>query len=704
MAPPALVEEFKEAMEESLTWKVDIAIETGCARITIMDFPCYDGRTRDVDITMPLRALKGETVSINDIRFRTDSGPFPSPFVMDNGRLQGIHERGYHLNGREEIINLITDVISWDSVGTVARSPWRLAASTCRDEFLRRAILEEVQRYREMIRGIQKPGSDAFLPDDNITRIEVSPKACNVIEELVLGDPRHECGGTLIGSICRDDSTGRTISYVDDVYTDWEYGGSAENRCRYPLEVIKAIRDAIGYDMIIEVRLNGDDKKEGGITPDMLKQISQSYQGTPADRALRNAIGNNSIRALALNQDNLKEMDTHFSVRVNSKGITDQQSSGRCWLFTGLNVMRAKTLARYGFRSFEFSEIYPFFWDQLEKANLFLQGIIDTRGRGMEDETVQWLFKHPLSDGGTFTGVADIVGKYGLVPKEAMPETYSSNNTSQMAELISLKLKEYALRLREMGAEGKGDKALVEEKTRMLGTVYRMLALNLGVPPTEFDYVRRDAQGNPVETEHHTPMTFLEKYGDPQLLTHYVMLMNDPSRPYYKTYEIDYDRHRYDGRNWTYVNLPIEDIKQMAIASLKDSTMMYFSCDVGKFLNSKRGLLDVNNYDYESLMGTTFGMDKKERIQTFSSGSSHAMTLMAVDLDAEGRPTKWMVENSWGASSGYQGHLIMTDEWFDEYMFRLVVETKYVPADVMKLFEQKPERLPAWDPMFAPEE
>ena len=228
MAPPELVEEFKEAMEGSLTWKVDIAIETGCAKVAIKDFPCYDGRIRDVDITMPLRALKGGTVSINDIRFRTDSGPFPSPFVMDNGRLQGIRERGDRLNGREEIINLITDVISWDSVGTVARSPWRLAASTCRDEFLRRAILEEVQRYREIIRGIQKPGSDAFLPDDNITRIELSPKACKVIEELVLGDPRHECGGTLIGSICRDDSTGRTIAYVDDVYTDWEYGGSAE--------------------------------------------------------------------------------------------------------------------------------------------------------------------------------------------------------------------------------------------------------------------------------------------------------------------------------------------------------------------------------------------------------------------------------------------------------------------------------------------
>ncbi|WP_288316210.1 C1 family peptidase [uncultured Mediterranea sp.] len=442
---------------------------------------------------------------------------------------------------------------------------------------------------------------------------------------------------------------------------------------------------------------------KGGISPDMLGQIRQTYQGTASDKALRNAIGNNSIRNLALNQENMQDMDTHFSVRVNSKGITDQQSSGRCWLFTGLNVMRAKAIAKYGMPAFEFSEIYPFFWDQLEKSNLFLQGIIDTSDKPLEDKTVQWLFQHPLSDGGTFTGVADIVGKYGLVPKEAMPETNSSNNTSQMAELISLKLKEYGLQLRELGTNGAKRSVMLEEKTKMLGTIYRMLVLNLGVPPTEFNFVRKDAQGNPVETEHHTPMSFLEKYGDKDLLTNYVMLMNDPSREYYKCYEIDYDRHRYDGKNWTYINLPVADIKEMAIASLKDSTMMYFSCDVGKFLNSKRGLLDVNNYDYESLMGTTFGMDKKQRIQTFSSGSSHAMTLMAVDLDKDGKPLKWMVENSWGPQAGYQGHLIMTDRWFDEYMFRLVVETKYVPEKVKELLKQKPIRLPAWDPMFAEE-
>ena len=443
--------------------------------------------------------------------------------------------------------------------------------------------------------------------------------------------------------------------------------------------------------------------RKGGISDAMLNQIKQSYEGTSADKALRNAIGNNDIRKLALNQENLTGMDTHFSVKVNSKGITDQKSSGRCWLFTGLNVMRAKAIGKYGFQSFEFSEIYPFFWDQLEKANLFLQGIIDTRDKPLNDKTVEWLFQHPLSDGGTFTGVADIVGKYGLVPKEAMPETNSSDNTSRMANLISLKLKEYGLQLRDLASNGAKPAALDKEKTAMLGTIYRMLVLNLGVPPTEFDYVRKDAQGNPVETEHHTPMSFLKKYGDENLLTNYVMVMNDPSREYYKCYEIDYDRHRYDGKNWMYVNLPVEDIKEMAIASLKDSTMMYFSCDVGKFLNSERGLLDVKNYDYESLMGTTFNMDKKQRIQTFSSGSSHAMTLMAVDLNKDGKPVKWMVENSWGPASGYQGHLIMTDEWFDEYMCRLVLETKYVPAKVMDIFKQKPIRLPAWDPMFAEE-
>ena len=415
---------------------------------------------------------------------------------------------------------------------------------------------------------------------------------------------------------------------------------------------------------------------KGGIDARMLQQIEKGYEDTPANRAIRNAIGNNDISALVVNQDNQKAMDTNFSIRVKSKGITNQASSGRCWLFTGLNVMRAKAIEQYSLPVFEYSQVYSFFYDQLEKANLFLQGVIDTRHQPMDDKMVEWLFQHPLSDGGTFCGVADLVKKYGLVPKDVMPETYSSTHTSTMRSLISQKLKEYGLKLRDDAARGVKQTDLEAQKTEMLSTVYRMLVLNLGIPPKEFDFVRKDAEGKPVATEHHTPMSFYEKY----------------------------DRHTYDGQNWVYVNLPIDEIKDMAIASLKDNTMMYFSCDVGKFQDAKRGLLDVNNFDYGSLMGTTFGMDKKQRIQTFASGSTHAMTLTAVDLDQTGKPVKWMVENSWGADRGYQGFLIMTDEWFNEYMFRLVVESRYATAKVKELLKQTPVKLPAWDPMFAEEE
>ena len=381
--------------------------------------------------------------------------------------------------------------------------------------------------------------------------------------------------------------------------------------------------------------------QQGGISGEMLNQIKQSYKATPADKAIRNALGGTSINTLALNQENRADFDTEFSHKVLSKGITDQQSSGRCWLFTGLNVLRSQMIAKYGLDEMEFSQNYCFFYDQLEKANLFLQGIIDTSGKPMDDKMVEWLFKNPIGDGGQFTGVSDILTKYGVVPAEVMVETNSSNSTGRMSNLIGLKLKEYGLQLRDLSTtKGTTVADLEKKKTEMLGTIYRMLVLNLGEPPTKFTWTRKDAKGNPVETKEYTPQSFFQEYIGDDLKNNYVMLMNDPSRDYYKLYEIDYDRHAYDGKNWTYVNLPIEDIKQMAIASIKDSTMMYFSCDVGKFFDRDRGILDVNFYDYGSLMGTTFGMDKKQRIQTFASGSSHAMTLMAVDLDANGKPKK----------------------------------------------------------------
>ena len=442
-------------------------------------------------------------------------------------------------------------------------------------------------------------------------------------------------------------------------------------------------------------------KDNGGISAEMLTQIRTGQTNSQAEKAARNALAQNSISELATNADNLAMIDTHFSHRVRTKGITDQHQSGRCWLFTGLNVLRAKMINDLDLPSLEFSQNYLFVYDQLEKSNLFLQAVIDTKHLPMDDRKVEWLFKNPLNDGGQFTGVSNLVMKYGVVPAEVMPENYQSNNTTQVGNLLKLKLREFGLKLREQ----KDRRSTVALKTEMLTEIYSMLVRAYGVPPTEFEWTRHDKDGNPIETKRYTPKSFYEEYfSGIDLEKNFVMVMNDPTREYHKVYEIEYDRHVYDGDNWLYLNLPIEEVKALAIASIKDNTAMYFSCDVGKYLLSKKGTLDINNFDYESLMGVEFPMNKEERVRTFASGSSHAMTLIAVDLDEEGNPKKWMVENSWGANSGWKGNLIMTDEWFEEYMFRVVVDKKYIPTETLKLLEQKPIELPSWDPMFAYEE
>jgi len=443
---------------------------------------------------------------------------------------------------------------------------------------------------------------------------------------------------------------------------------------------------------------------QGGISQSMLTKIKKDNAQNASDRILSNAMARYNINDLALRANNPASRDVWFSNEVPSKGISDQKQSGRCWLFSGLNVMRAKMIKNYSLGEFQFSQAYVFFYDQLEKSNLFLQAVVDNANDPIDSQQNAWLFQHPLSDGGTFCGVRDLVSKYGLVPAEVMPETTSANNTSRMSQLISLKLREFALELRSMVAAGKKPAAIEARKAEQLSTVWHMLSICLGTPPEKFTWTRRDASGKAVDTREYTPRQFFEEYVGGDLKNDFVMLMNDPSRPYYKVYTVDMDRHVYDAPDWTYLNLPMDEIEDIAIASIKDSTMMYMSCDVGKFYDAKSGVLSLDNYDYGELLGTTFGMNKADRIRTGASASSHAMTLMAVDLATDGKAMKWKVENSWGPTAGQKGHLIMTDGWFREYLFRLVPEKKYVPEATLQLMNQTPVRLPAWDPLFQGEE
>ncbi len=447
-------------------------------------------------------------------------------------------------------------------------------------------------------------------------------------------------------------------------------------------------------------------QNSGGISEKMLSEIKKQNTGGASDKALFNAIAANSIDVLAKNHSVSEgELDTYFSNETKAQSITNQKSSGRCWMFSGLNVLRSDFAKQSDSLSVELSQDYLFFYDQLEKANLFLQGVIDCADKPMDNERVRFFFQTPTNDGGTFCGVADLTEKYGVVPKSVMPETYSAENTSRMAALLKSKLREYGLKLRKMASDKKQKQQLQSEKTKMLSTIYHMLKLTLGEPVTEFTYAFKDKNGRSLAAKKYTPKEFFKEItGKETLNGTFIMVMNDPRREYYKTYEVEYDRHTYDGHNWKYLNLPMDEIAKLAIASIKDGKKMYSSYDVGKFLDRKRGYCDIKSFDYGTLFNTTFPMNKAERISTFDSGSTHAMTLTAVDLDSKGNPVKWKVENSWGADWGQKGCLIMTNEWFNEYMFRLVVDKKYVSDKLLKLAEQKPVMVMPEDPLFGVDE
>ncbi|MDP4184456.1 MAG: C1 family peptidase [Bacteroidota bacterium] len=437
-----------------------------------------------------------------------------------------------------------------------------------------------------------------------------------------------------------------------------------------------------------------------GLTNSDIEKIRSTFVSDSYTKGMQNALSGNDIQKIALNRSSVGTVDHLFKYRVSVSGITNQKSSGRCWMFTSLNIFRPIAIKKYNLKEFEFSQNYLYFWDILEKSNLFLNNIVATADKPFDDRKVNWYFKSPIDDGGVWNSFVNLVKKYGLMPKEIMPETNSSENTSWMIKLIARKVREDGLELRTIVAAHKPQKQVEARKLEMLTEVYRMLALNLGQPPKDFQWRYKDKEGSVTDYKKYTPQSFRDEVLVDVNLDDYVMVMNDPTRPYYKHYEIENYRNTQEGKNWHYVNLPNDEIKRYAIESIKNNEALYASCDVAQQLNRKDGILDVNNYDYESVYGIKFGMDKKARILTGESGSSHGMALIAVDVNQNGKPLLWQFENSWGNDTGHEGYLTFTDAWFDNYMFRFVIPKKYLDSKIVEIYNGKAELLPPWDPMF----
>jgi bleomycin hydrolase len=435
------------------------------------------------------------------------------------------------------------------------------------------------------------------------------------------------------------------------------------------------------------------------ISPEILKEFENSLTINQDIRARINAVTNNDIKKVAFNRDALEELDHHFAYRIKTGEVTDQKSSGRCWLFTSLNVLRPGIIKKYDLKDFQFSENYLFFYDQLEKSNVFLEAILENREKADDDEMTIWLFKNAIGDGGVWNMMVDLIKKYGAVPRNAMLEAHSSENTRMMTRLLRRKLREGAYQLRQMHQQGMDLEQLREEKIKILADVYKILVISLGEPPKSFSwrYETKDGKLSPAKT--YTPLQFYKEFIG-QDVENYIMMMDDPSKEYYKLYDIQYYRNVWEGHNWKFVNVPSDEFKTFAKKSILADQPMYFSCDVGKQLDSEEGFLALNIYDYDALYGVTFGMDKKARILTYESGSTHGMALMGVDTASNGKPTKWLLENSWGKDKGEKGYLTMTDQWLDQYMFRLVIHEDFVSDKIRKIASQKAIKLKPWDPMF----
>jgi bleomycin hydrolase len=438
-----------------------------------------------------------------------------------------------------------------------------------------------------------------------------------------------------------------------------------------------------------------------GLTTAFISGLTERFRANPKARLAQNAVTQTTADDVAMNREIVTGADFSFSTTLDDWKVTNQKRSGRCWMFAALNLLRVGAMKKMGLKDFEFSQNYTLFWDKFERSNFFFEEIIATADRGLNDRLVAHMLQEPLSDGGQWNMAVNIIQKHGLVPKSVMPESESSSNTRRMNSMLKYALRQGARDLRNAMSSGKTIDDVRRQKHEILEHIWRILSIHLGTPPTEFHWQWTDKDGQFHRDGMVTPQGFAERYVTLPM-EDYVCLVHDPrpENPYGNTYTVDFLGNVVGGAPVNYLNVEMATMKALTRKEIEQGTPVWFGCDVGQQMRRDIGLWDSELFDFANLYDAPFSMNKIDRLHHHQTLMTHAMLFTGVDVDA-GQTRRWRVENSWGDSSGQKGFYLMNDSWFDEYVFEVALPLKALPDSLREALEQKPNVLPAWDPMGA---
>ena len=440
------------------------------------------------------------------------------------------------------------------------------------------------------------------------------------------------------------------------------------------------------------------DNMSKGVTKAQIEEFRKSFDSDPSATVAQNAVSNADLSTLALRRDLVQNMDFSFSTKLDDWSATNQRRSGRCWLFATLNLFRVGAMKKMNVKNFEFSQAHIHFWDKLERANHFLEAILETSDRPVDDRTIHFLLSDPIGDGGQWNMATNLIRKHGLVPMSAYPESHSSSNTRSMNTVLKDILRTTASEIRRILDDGGSNNEARKHKDERMKEIWRVLCIHLGTPPEKFDWQWRDKDNEFHRKGTMTPLEFVDEYVEVDW-EEYICIVNDPRNEYYRTYTVDFLQNVAGGPPVVYLNVPSNEMKDITQRLLEDGIPVWMGCDVGKNMARKRGLWDAELYDLKRLYGIQFGMEKADRLRFGQTMMTHAMLFTGVDV-VDGKPRRWRVENSWGSEdSGEKGFYTMNDNWYDEHMFEIAAPKDYLTDEMKSGLKGDPIVLPAWDPM-----